>query len=42
MSKYPTSKENIALNLISARLGESFVGRTSAEYEAISRSQISS
>lgn len=35
MNKYPTSKENIALNLISAWLGESFVGRTPAEYEAI-------
>jgi hypothetical protein len=30
-----TSKENIALNLISARLGESFINRTQAEYDAI-------
>ena len=35
MSKYPTSKENIALNLISERLGESFINRTPEEYAAI-------
>jgi hypothetical protein len=35
MSKYPTSKENIALDLISKRLGESFINRTPAEYQAI-------
>lgn len=35
MSKYPTSKENIVLNLISDRLGESFINRTPEEYAAI-------
>jgi hypothetical protein len=35
MSKFPTSKENIVLNLVSDWLGESFIGRTPAEYEAI-------
>jgi hypothetical protein len=34
MTKYLTSKENIALNLISEWLGESFISRTPAEYEA--------
>ena len=36
MSKYPTSKENLVLILISERLGESFINRTQAEYDAIS------
>jgi hypothetical protein len=35
MSNYPTSKERIALNLISERLGESFINRTAEEYAAI-------
>jgi hypothetical protein len=35
MSKPPTSKENIALTLISRRLGESFINRTPEDYEAI-------
>ena len=35
MSKFPTSKENIVLDLISNRLGESFINRTPEDYEAI-------
>jgi hypothetical protein len=35
MSKHLTTKEDIALNLISEALGESFINRTPAEYEAI-------
>jgi hypothetical protein len=35
MSKHPTSKENIALNLIFYRLGESRFNRSSEEYAAI-------
>jgi hypothetical protein len=35
MNKYLTSKENVVLNLISGRLGESFINRTPTEYEAI-------
>jgi hypothetical protein len=36
VSEFLTSKENIALNLISQRLGESFIDRTQDEYDAIS------
>jgi hypothetical protein len=35
MSKHLTTKEDIVLNLISEALGESFINRTPAEYEAI-------
>jgi hypothetical protein len=35
MSKHPTSKEYIALGLISDWLGESFINRTPQEYEEI-------
>ena len=37
MSKYLTSKEKIALNIISDYLGESFINRTPEEYEAIKK-----
>ena len=35
MRSHPTSKQNIALTLISRRLGESFINRTPEDYEAI-------
>ena len=35
MNKDPTSKENLALDLISERLGEIFIDRTPEEYAAI-------
>jgi hypothetical protein len=35
MSQFPTSKENIALDLIFASLGETRANRTDAEYMAI-------
>ena len=35
MGKYTTSKESVALDLISGCLGESFINRTPEEYQAI-------